>query len=265
LPGGKAYVPVVIEIGGASLLADSREGAVPAEIYVYGIDAEGGVRDFFTQTIGLDLAKLGETVRSGGIKFFGDLELPPGSYSIRILVRNGQTGASGLEDVALEVPAFGEGKAILLPAFFPASTERWLIAREAKAGEKEVREGEAAQAAKIPYPFMSQGQPYVPASLPALRAEAATRISLVGYHLGAGTLRPQAAILDGDGRPAGEGTVRITGRETEGGVDRLAATFRPPKLAPGEYTLLLTLTDAAGGAETSATSFVVPASAGAGG
>jgi hypothetical protein len=39
--------------------------------------------------------------------------------------------------------------------------------------------------------------------------------------------------------------------------DRLAATFQPPRLQPGEYLLLITVTNAQGGAETSVAPFVV--------
>jgi hypothetical protein len=37
----------------------------------------------------------------------------------------------------------------------------------------------------------------------------------------------------------------------------MKASFRPPQLAPGEYTLLVTVTDAAGASQTSTTSFVI--------
>src|SRR6185436_17458427 len=134
----KAYVPVLIEIDGASLVGSAKQGTLPAEVYVYALDAGGQVADFFTQTLGLDLAKVGDTVRAGGIKFFGDLELAPGTYGLRVLVRNGESGASGLRGLALEVPAFAGGKPVLLQAFFPAPTDRWLMARETKAHQGDV-------------------------------------------------------------------------------------------------------------------------------
>ena len=46
------------------------------------------------------------------------------------------------------------------------------------------------------------------------------------------------------------------------GPDRLAATFQPPQLQPGEYLLLVTLTDSKGKAETSVAPFVVQGSGG---
>src|SRR6185295_673360 len=84
-PGDKAYVPVVIEIDGASLLAGQQGATLPAEVYVYAMDEAGAVKDFFTQTMSLDLAKVGEAIRKTGIKVFGDLDLAPGAYSVRVL------------------------------------------------------------------------------------------------------------------------------------------------------------------------------------
>jgi VWFA-related protein len=257
VPGGdnKAYVPVVIEIDGQSLLAGSQGAAAPTEVYVYALDAKGAVQDFFTQTMGLNLAKVGDAVRRTGVKFFGDLDLAPGAYSIRVLVRNGQTGAAGMRVASLEVPAFSAQSApVLLPPFFPEPAGRWLVVREAK-----VREGE------VPYPFMAGDQPFIPASRPDLLPGQAVAVSLVGYRLGAGELTAQAMIMTADGKEAGEGKIEILGRDaaTADGPDRLTATFRPPALQPGEYLLLVTVTNAQGGTETSVAPFVVRAAAGA--
>lgn len=253
VPGEKAYVPVLVEIGGASLLAGSQGATLPAEVYVYALDAQGAVQDFFTQTMGLDLAKVGAAVRRTGIKVFGDLELAPGQYSVRVLVRNGQTGAAGMRVTSLEVPAFSQPAPVLLPPFFPEPAGRWLIVREAKS-----RQGQ------VPYPFMTGEQPYIPASRPQLRPGQEAAVSLVGYRLGGGQLTAQAMVLSAEGKEIGEGAIDLLGREkgTADAPDRLAATFRPPKLQPGEYLLLVTVTDAQGKAETSVAPFVIEGAGG---
>jgi hypothetical protein len=249
VPGDKAYVPVVIEIDGASLLAGHQGTALPAEVYVYAMDAQGAVKDFFTQTMSLDLAKVGGAIRETGVKLFGDLDLPSGTYSVRVLVRNGETGAAGMRVTSLEVPAFTEAAPVLLPPFFPEPAGRWLMAREAR-----------VQQGKVPYPFMSRKAPYVPASRPVLFPEQAVPLSLISYGFGTGRLKAQAMVMTAEGKEVGEGMIGLVGRESGGaeGPDRLAATFQPPAdLKPGEYLLLVTLTNNAGLAETSVTPFVI--------
>jgi uncharacterized repeat protein (TIGR01451 family) len=84
---------------------------------------------------------------------FGDLDLPAGSYDLRVLVRNGATGATSLRVVPLEVPAFAEAGPVLLPPFFPEPRDRWLLVRENAAPPKDVE-----------YPFMDRQSPFIPAA-----------------------------------------------------------------------------------------------------
>ena len=93
----------------------------------------GAVHDFVAQTLGLDVAKAGAQLRQSGLKFFGHVDLYPGDYTIRVMVRNGVTGASSLRVVPVRVPAFAEAGPFLLPPFFPEAPGKWLMAREARA------------------------------------------------------------------------------------------------------------------------------------
>jgi VWFA-related protein len=250
----RAYVPVLLEVDGAGLLAGAQAGMLPAEVYVYAMDAGGAIRGHVTQTLGLDLAKVGPALRQSGLKFFGHLDLPPGDYSVRVLVRNGVTGASALKTAAVQVPAFVQGPRVLLPPFFPEPAGKWLVVREA------ARPGTP----EVPYPFMIGEEPYIPASLPVLPPGQESRLALVGYNLGSGDLRVEARVLSPDGREIGPADLRLVRRESGGPAapDRVLATFRP-RLPPGEYLLLVTLGGAGGGAATSTAPFVVGASAGA--
>ncbi|HVG08454.1 MAG TPA: VWA domain-containing protein [Thermoanaerobaculia bacterium] len=131
---GTADVPVLVEIDGPSLLHLHQGNDLPAEIYVYALDAKGQVRDYIAQTLTLDMFKVEAKLLQAGLKFYGHLELPPGSYKARVLVRNGRTGFHGLRVVPLEVPSFaGAGPADpkLLPPFFSEAKGEWLVVREA--------------------------------------------------------------------------------------------------------------------------------------
>ena len=239
-----AYVPVIIEVDGSSLMEGNQPGTLPAEIYVYAFDAMGAIPDFLTQTLGLDLGKVEPVLKQSGLKFFGHLDLPPGSYSLRVLVRNGSTGSYGLRVASLEIPA--DGQALVLPPFFPEAPGRWLMAREAvPAGEK-----------TPPYPFMQKDQPYIPSSKPVLPQGEPAAVSLVGYNLGGGEVEVRSQVLSVDGREIGPAEFQVLERE-RGTPERWKGSFRPPRLEPGEYLLRVTLTGAGGTLGTSTSPFVV--------
>jgi len=252
----KAYVPVVIEADGPTLLEGSAGAALPAEIYAYAIDSTGGIQDFFSQSLRFDLAKAGPALRRGGLKFYGHLDLPPGEYNVRVLVRNGATGAYGLRSQPLVVPAFSEQAAVLLQPFFPEAPGRWVMVKEAARPKQ--------QEPPPPYPFVIQDRAYVPASLPVVPAGQEVAVALVGYHLPAGAFQGRARLLAADGKDLGEGELKLGRRESPDaeGQERLMATFRPPRnCEPGEYQLVIVLTDAQGGAHQSAARVVVPPTA----
>ena len=242
----KAYVPVLIEIDGKTLTANTTGTMLPAEIYVYALDQSGAVHDYLSQTMGLDLSKAGTALAQNGLKFFGHLDLMPGDYSIRVLVRNGVTGASSLRVVPVHVAA--QGQPALLPAFFPEAPNKWILAKEAQRGT-----------GKPPsYPFVARQESYIPAGHPVLSEGQETRMTLVGYNLGTGELQTESRILRKDGKEVGAADVKVVEREP-GTPDRLLATFKPSKLEPGEYLLRVTVTNGAGLSQSSTAPFVVGA------
>jgi hypothetical protein len=136
---------------------------------------------------------------------------------------------------------------VLLPAFFPEPPGRWVMVREARPEEN------------VAYPFLAGGTPYVPASLPHLTPGQEAAVSLVAYYLPPGDVQAEARLQTAEGRDAGAGRLRVLEREAgTDGAERLKATFElPDGLAPGEYTLLVTLTDGTGKARSSATAVAV--------
>ena len=249
---GRAEVPVVIEVDGPTLLAGKQDPQLPVEVYIYALDANGAVQDFVSQTVGIDLTKAESMLRQTGLKFFGNLELAPGRYSVRTLVRNGSTGSSSLRITEVNVPA--QGAPALLPAIFQdPSPGRWINLRQAK------KEGKP----EPPYLFILKGQPYVPTSRPAPGGQE-THVVLHGYNLAAGDWKADAKVVAADGREIPGGTLQIGEKEAGGAGQpaRMVATFRSPSLPPGDYTLRVTLTDSAGKSETSTARFAVPGAVG---
>ncbi|HET9228397.1 MAG TPA: VWA domain-containing protein [Thermoanaerobaculia bacterium] len=134
--GETADVAVMIEVEGPSLLHLHKGDDVPVEIYLYAVDAKGKVGDYIAQTLSLDLRKVDARLLGAGLKYYGHLELPPGKYTARVLVRNGRSGAYGLKVVPIEVPAVSVAQ---VPSF-PAPQGPWLLIREApRPGRREVQ------------------------------------------------------------------------------------------------------------------------------
>ncbi len=248
-PPHRAYVPVVIEIDGAALLAGATDTA-QADVYAYAFDERGTIHDHFGQVLELDLAKVRAVLERGGVKLFGHLDLAPGRYALRVLVRNGITGETGLRVEPLMVPAFERGERALLPPLVADAPGRWLNLR-AEGSETGRRE---------PYPFLAGGRPFLPAARPVVAAGGALPLLLLetGFALAPGTAAGTAAadvalrgeVLGVDGKPRAGSSTTLRGREAAppqagGGVERLLATFEAGDLPAGDYTLVVTLTESA--------------------
>jgi VWFA-related protein len=239
----QSYVPVILEINGKSLLEGHTEKKLNVEIYSYVSDAEGQMKDFFNQRVALDLdlQKGRQSMRDGGIKYYGHFELPPGSYQVRVLVRNAETGRTGVQTARVEVPVYSEAEPVLLPPFFMEDRQKWLLVRE--------QEGGGGQPQSVVYPFTVDGEPYVPSARPVLDKERPTRLCLVAYNLGKGDLAVQGEVVAADGKASPAGRLSKVERKPTGiqGLDKLVATFDPAGLIAGHYVLQVTMTDPATG------------------
>ncbi len=94
------------------------------------------------------------------------------------MVRNGATGASSLRVIPVRVPTLAAAGPFLLPAFFPETPGRWLMAREAP------REGDGAERAVPVHARTSSRTSRL--SRPTLVSGQEFPVSLVAYNLGAG-------------------------------------------------------------------------------
>jgi len=247
----ESYVPVIVEVGGRSLLTGHTAKKLNVELYGYVSDNLGQMRDFFSQRVALDLEKGRQAMEEGGIKYYGHFDLPPGSYQVRVLARNADTGRTGVQTVAVEVPAYNQTNPVLLPPFFMEDHQKWLLVRE--------QEGGGLQQTVV-YPFTVGGEPYVPAARPVLHRQQPARLCLVAYNLSKGDLAVQGKVLAADGKASEAGRLSKVERTSTGikGLDKLVATFDPAGLIAGDYILQVAVTDpATGHKETNSLAFEV--------
>jgi len=134
--GGKpAQVPVIIDINGADLMRETGAVIGGADVFIYAFDSAGVVRDRLYDRVTIEVAKVGEKVRATGIRYYGTLMLPPGSYAVKALVRTGDPdrGAAeaiekrGYARVNIVVPA--EGQTAILPPIPIDEDGKWLLVR----------------------------------------------------------------------------------------------------------------------------------------
>jgi hypothetical protein len=246
---GRAYVPVLIEIDGPSLLAGLAGDVLALEIYAYAIAEDGTVGDFLSQSMGLDLSKVRPALEQRGVKFFGDLVLRPGDYTLRVLVRDAQNGRSATRILTLAVPEFGSGGPTLAMPLFPEAANEWLMVQEASGSEAR---------RERPYPFQLEGNAYMPAAKPVLAADGEARFIVLGYNLGDGSVPLETQFLTADGATVEGPTVSFVSRG-EGATPestQLVLTLAANGLPAGEYRLVTSLE---GQSRTTSIPFVVTA------
>ena len=237
----KAYLPIIIEVSGRDLLVGQEGDQLPVEFYTYASDQHGEMKDFFTQMVTLDLSTGRKAFVDTGLKYYGHLDLAPGKYLLRVLVRNAGTGRSGAETIAVNVPEYAEDEPVLLPPFFVEDSKDWFLVRES---------GSMTAPQKVVYPFTVNGEPYIPVVAPALKEREEASVCLVAYNIGEGEILLDSTIVSEDGQILDSGVLALQERTITGiqGLDKLLATFRPVGLEAGNYTLRVALRNVSSGA-----------------
>jgi VWFA-related protein len=223
---GGARLPVIVEIPGPGMLEKVTGPTVTANIFVYAFDEQYQIKDFLQQRIGLDLAKSGDQLRAAGMRYVAMLELPPGKYAIKSLVRVEETGRVGFLRSDIEIPA--TTGPMVLPPVFVSDRPGWInVAAPGK--------GASAVAA-----FTAAGKAFVPATKGSLKSDGAYRVALFVYDTPAENLEITPSVVNGDGSSQAAG-VQLVGRtpaDAEGAA-KVLLEFKPAKLAAGDYKLQL--------------------------
>jgi VWFA-related protein len=163
---GTYQVPIILDITGADLMKEARGNTAAAEIFVYAFDDEGVVRDRLYQRLTFDIKKVGDRLKTG-VRYYGTLVLPPGSYAIKSLIRAGESEKKnenekrGYARTNVIVPK--AGAVAVLPPIPIDEQPKWLLVKPADRG------GATA------YPFELNGQNFIPS------ATASNKVALIVY------------------------------------------------------------------------------------
>jgi len=234
VPGGQAYVPMLLDIDGPTLLAEHEGRKLGLELYAYVFTVDGEAADFLAQTMELDVEQLGETLRQRGAKFYGHFDLDPGDYQVRVLLRETKTGRSSVRKQRLRVPDFAGGEPALTQPLIIEPPGEWVILRENPRPGKD---------RDVPFPFLRDGRPYLPSARPAVARRGETDVQLVAYHMGEGPFAFEGEVVDQNGRALDGVHLELLVAEpgSAPGMVRLAARLETKGLEPGEHRLKVSL------------------------
>lgn len=241
---GHGRVPVHVELPGPAMLSGVTGNSVTANLFVYAFDEQNQVRDFLQQRVSLDLAKSGEQLRGGGMRYVGTLRVPPGNYTIKALTRIDETGKVGFVRSEVVVPD-GKSPSVLAPVFL-GQRPNWInIAAP----------GRSADAVSA---FSAMGQAYTPSQQPRLTAPGAYRIALFLHETPSDKLAITPSLLGPDGKTHTANVALVGRTETDTqGSSKVMLEFKPAQLAAGNYQLQLTVKPEGGTASVVAMPFLV--------
>ena len=223
--GGKARVPLVVEIAGGGLVGTHLGGPFRFEIYAYAISEDGGLQGSLLQTFEVDLERLDPPPEKGGVKFSGEMELAPGEYSLRVLVRRSGTQDVGVRVIPLEIGGADDTPRLLAPLLAEAEGA-WLELNEVRGRNALARER---------LDFLSQ----VPAAKAVIPPGKEIPFRLLAFHLESVGSALVMEFEDQSGRRLAEAEAQVSSYSlpTEQGYRVLQGTFRSDGLVNGEYRL----------------------------
>lgn len=231
---GRAEVPVIVEVDGKSALTHAPGKSLPLEFYIYAFDEENRIRDHVYERAVLDLEKLREQLARSGAKFYHTLLLPPGTYSLRVLVRSG-AHSNGFRSVALDVPRPG-ATFIAPPLVFDPDVSRWVMIR-----------GKNRQGASSEYPFQIGDKVFVPAATPVFRPGSTAEVAIFTFNARENVEASARVEKNGVAQTV---AANLTGR-TDGpnGAEKVLVALEIPRLPSGPQTLIVTVRGKSGADE----------------
>ena len=223
---GEYQIPVVVEIGGRSILEWAPGDDVEVDIFVYAFDRAGAVRDHEYRTVRVLVPQTADILSQSGLKYYACLTLPPGLYDVKILVEIRGTEARGFAKTTLNLPEAGEAR--ILPPLVMEDEGRWIMIK-----------AEPRNVIEVPYPFHVGGESFVPAVTPVIRPNSVTRAALFGSGINFDLANIRAGVRNSSGQVEPNAAIEVLGldRDPESGLEKLLIELTLGEVLPGDYYL----------------------------
>jgi VWFA-related protein len=233
VPEGPQRLGVVVQVPRRSL-AWAPGQPLSLEVYAYLVDGEGIAHDHLGKLARWDPAAADPHDKAHGVSFQGSLRAAPGQYTLRLLVRDPDTGSAGVQLMDVTVPPYDANAGFLLPPVVVDEAGRWLSVDMSGAGG--ARE-------PLAFPFRIGERPFLPRASFEMRGGEPQRLLLFAYEPAragdpAADLQISSTLTDRGGRSLRPGVLKIDSvRRDEPGRRTYLLGYTPERLAEGDYTL----------------------------
>ena len=245
-PSETQTLGLVLQVPRDSLPWSSSE-PIGLEVYGYAVAEDGGVRDHLAQSLRLEPGRADPQGNAQGLSLYGTFEVPPGRYTIKLLLRESASGKSALRMLDVTVPPYDGRSVFALPPLVLDEDERWLKL-ELGAGHGGNREAAA--------PFQIDAHPFVPRTSFEVRPGSRERLVLMVFDPElagdpAADVEIRSSLTASDGRAVQPGRLKIE-RVLSGGPGRRTFVFSylPEDVGNGDYTLKIGLGESGGFAQS---------------
>lgn len=227
---GKTRMALLLEVPGEQLLQGFAGGELEIEAYAYAIGRKGEVADFKARVLRLKGNAL-RKLEKAPLALTTDLALEPGSYRLRVLLRQTQSGQEVLASLPFEVPRLGAGRPQLAALMRMAPPAGALLL------------GSEGQANPFVY---GEGGLFLPDLAPHLFGQPAD-LAVFGFGLRDGDVAFSLELRNQDGELV-RGKLKLQGGDPtrKDGLDRLYFQLDPKGLSAGTYKVEAKLLGKAG-------------------
>jgi VWFA-related protein len=251
-PGDRQTLGLVVQVPRESLTWRAGRPTT-VEVYGYAVAEDGTVLDHLARMARVKPESADPEGSTRGLSFFATLGVPPGRYTVRLLVRERESGASGVQFLEVRVPPPDPSRGFLLPPLLVDDPDHWL--RVEMKPDKTIRGGQ---------PFEVAGEPFVPLASSEVRGGAHQRMVLIAYEPTrpgdpAADILIRSSLWDREGRPAPLGELKIENVYRDpGGRRTYVLGFTTDASGPGDYTLRVGLGEADSSLQSDALIHLLP-------
>lgn len=229
--GDRQTLAVVIQVPKEELVWKPGQ-ATSLEVLGYAVAQDGSVADHIAQLAHIDPGRADADGNARGLSFYGTFKVPPGKYTIKLMVQDGQSGVAGAQFIDVTVPPHDPRVGFLLPPVVMDDEASWL-----GLDMDQRREDRPSN------PFNVAGKPFLPRATFQITGGNKERLVLIAWEPGraldpANGIEIQSSLVDAKGQPAPAGFLRIANVNREAGGRRTyVLDYTPDRVAAGDYTL----------------------------